>query len=105
MDFDRYQYEASFTMLPSAANYQYLITGLAAEAGEVAGVYAKHVRDETKVNDMRDKLTKELGDVLWFVAMLAELSDVDLAAIAEQNIEKLKSRQARGKLKGSGDER
>jgi len=105
MDFDRYQYEASFTMLPSAANFQYLISGLAAEAGEVAGVYAKHIRDETKMSEMQDKLFKELGDVLWFVAMIAEVADFDMAAVAQANIEKLKDRQQRNKLKGSGDDR
>lgn len=105
MDFDRYQYEASFTMLPSAATFNYLISGLAAEAGEVAGLYAKHIRDETKMADFQIKLSKELGDVLWFVAMIAEQADFDLSKIAEENLEKLKSRQARGKLKGSGDDR
>lgn len=105
MDFDKYQYEASFTMLPSAANFQYLITGLAAEAGEVAGVYAKHIRDDTKMSDFQEKIGKELGDVLWFVAMIAEQADYDLAKIAEANLQKLKDRQARGKLKGSGDDR
>jgi len=105
MDFDRYQYEASFTMLPSAANFQYLISGLAAEAGEVAGVYAKHIRDETKMSEMQDKLFKELGDVLWFVAMIAEVADFDMAAVAQANIAKLKDRQQRNKLKGSGDDR
>ncbi len=105
MDFDRYQYEASFTMLPTAANFQYLVAGLAAEAGEVAGAYAKHIRDETKMSDLQEKMGKELGDVLWFVAMLAEMSDIDMAKIAEQNLEKLKDRQKRNKLKGSGDER
>ena len=105
MDFERYQYEASFTMLPTAANFQYLVAGLAAEAGEVAGVYAKHIRDETRMSDLQDKLSKELGDVLWFVAMLAEVADMDLKIIAEQNLLKLKDRQARNQLKGSGDDR
>lgn len=105
MDFDRYQYEASFTMLPTAANFQYLIAGLAGEAGEVASVYAKHVRDETKMSDMQDKLHKELGDVLWFVAMIAEVADLDMSAIAEANLAKLRDRKERNKLKGSGDDR
>lgn len=48
---------------------------------------------------------KELGDVLWYVAQLASELDLDLQAIADANLEKLLSRQRRGVLSGSGDER
>jgi len=105
MDFDKYQYEATKTLLPSAANLEYLVTGLAAEAGEVAGVYAKYIRDETKYSDLRDNLCKEMGDVLWFLAILSEQLDIDLGAVAAINLQKLRDRQQRNKLKGSGDER
>jgi NTP pyrophosphatase (non-canonical NTP hydrolase) len=62
------------------------------------------VRDsEGLVN--RDSLKKELGDVLWFVAVLAEFYNMDMQDVAIANINKLRSRQERGKLQGSGDER
>jgi NTP pyrophosphatase (non-canonical NTP hydrolase) len=48
---------------------------------------------------------KELGDVLWYVAQVATELGLDLDAIAEGNIEKLLSRQRRGVLSGSGDNR
>ena len=105
MDFDKYQYEASLTALPTAQRLEYLIPGLAAEAGEVAGDYAKFIRDETSVADLHFKLHKELGDVLWFVAQIAEHLNFDLSDIAEANIRKLQDRQKRGVLKGSGNER
>jgi NTP pyrophosphatase (non-canonical NTP hydrolase) len=46
-----------------------------------------------------------LGDVLWFVAVLAEFYNMDMQDVAIANINKLRSRQERGKLQGSGDER
>jgi NTP pyrophosphatase (non-canonical NTP hydrolase) len=105
MDFDKYQYEASLTALPTAQRLEYLIPGLVAEAGEVAGDYAKFIRDETSVADLRGKLVKELGDVLWFIAQIAEQIDVDMSSIASANIIKLQDRQKRGVLKGSGNDR
>jgi NTP pyrophosphatase (non-canonical NTP hydrolase) len=105
MDFDKYQYEAFSYCMPSAANLEYLITGLAAEAGEVAGKYAKYIRDETSRKTLHEDLEKELGDVLWFVAILSEMMGSNLSEIAQMNIDKLESRAKRGVLKGSGDAR
>ena len=50
-------------------------------------------------------MAKELGDVLWYVAQLATELDLDLDEIAARNLEKLLSRQRRGVLSGSGDDR
>ncbi len=50
-------------------------------------------------------MSKELGDVLWYVAQLASELDLDLDEIARENLEKLLSRQQRGVLSGSGDDR
>jgi len=50
-------------------------------------------------------MAKELGDVLWYVAQLATELELDLDEIAHANLDKLLSRQQRGVLSGSGDER
>ncbi|MCW3068345.1 MAG: hypothetical protein JWL67_970 [Solirubrobacterales bacterium] len=50
-------------------------------------------------------MSKELGDVLWYVAQIASELGLDLDQVAEANLEKLLSRQRRGVLSGSGDER
>jgi NTP pyrophosphatase (non-canonical NTP hydrolase) len=50
-------------------------------------------------------MAKELGDVLWYVAQLASELGLELEDIARENLEKLSSRQRRGVLSGSGDER
>ena len=65
------------------------------------------IRDKAGVIDdeIRALLAKELGDVLWYVSQLASEFGLSLDSIADRNIEKLRSRQVRGKLQGSGDER
>jgi NTP pyrophosphatase (non-canonical NTP hydrolase) len=50
-------------------------------------------------------IRKELGDILWFVAAIAEDHGMSLASVAEGNITKLSSRHARGTIQGSGDDR
>ncbi len=92
---------------PREAWLAYPALGLAGEAGEVAEHAKKAIRDDGgSVSDERkDAMTKELGDVLWYVAQIATELGLDLDRIAEQNLQKLLSRQRRGVLSGSGDDR
>jgi NTP pyrophosphatase (non-canonical NTP hydrolase) len=50
-------------------------------------------------------MAAELGDVLWYVANLAGDLGFELEWVAQQNLDKLNSRMARGVIKGSGDYR
>jgi NTP pyrophosphatase (non-canonical NTP hydrolase) len=50
-------------------------------------------------------MARELGDVLWYTTQLASELGLELEEIARGNLEKLFSRQSRGVLSGSGDER
>lgn len=104
MDLNTYQAVAMGTVLPTALNNEYLFSGLAGEAGECCSLNAKAVRDGTP-EDYQAKLKKELGDVLWFVAVLSSHHGISLADVAEENIKKLTSRKERGVLGGSGDDR
>jgi NTP pyrophosphatase (non-canonical NTP hydrolase) len=92
---------------PREAWLAYPALGLAGEAGEVAEHAKKAIRDDAGVlnDERRAAMAKELGDVLWYVAQLASELDLDLNAIAEANLQKLLSRQRRGVLSGSGDDR
>ena len=92
---------------PREAWLAYPALGLAGEAGEVAEHAKKAIRDDRGevTPERRAALTKELGDVLWYVAQLASELELDLDEIAQINLEKLLSRQARGVLSGSGDDR
>jgi len=88
-------------------NLLYPTLGLCGEAGEVAEKIKKMVRDDDGIlsDERREALSKELGDVLWYLAQLATEADLDLDAIAEANLAKLLSRRDRNVLSGSGDDR
>lgn len=88
-------------------DYCYPALGLAEEAGEVAGKYAKAVRDCNGEIDSERKeaIIKELGDVTWFVAELCTTLGVSLEEVMQKNIDKLTSRKERNVLHGEGDNR
>jgi NTP pyrophosphatase (non-canonical NTP hydrolase) len=92
---------------PRSAWLAYPALGLAGEAGEVAEHAKKTIRDDAGAisEERRAAMSKELGDVLWYVAQIATELDLDLERIAQENLDKLLSRQRRGVLSGSGDER
>lgn len=93
---------------PNAANnFVYPALGLVGEAGEVADKLKKVIRDNEGVltDPIREAVAKELSDVCWYVAVLAWELDYTLEEIMQMNIDKLASRQERGVLSGSGDNR
>ena len=102
MTLNEYQELAFNTAMETAKNPAYMISNLTSEAGEVAGKYAKWIRDG--VLDEAG-MQKEAGDVLWQIAGLSTVMGWSLADIASQNLRKLAERQANNTLKGSGDER
>lgn len=113
MDFDGYQKRSRKTAkYPNLGNnFVYPTLGLTGEAGEVADKIKKHLRDDkidtpAKLSlEQKMALSKELGDVLWYVSQLATECGLSLNDIAAENVLKLESRQERGKLGGSGDNR
>lgn len=103
MTMDEYQREARSTAIYRAsAAVIYPAMGLANEAGEVLGKVKKKIRDG--VLD-KEATIKELGDVLWYLAILADDLHTNLSDVAQQNLDKLRSRQERGTLQGNGDNR
>ncbi|MBV9817612.1 MAG: nucleoside triphosphate pyrophosphohydrolase family protein [Solirubrobacterales bacterium] len=88
-------------------NLLYPTLGLCGESGEVAEKIKKMVRDDggALTDERRQALSREMGDVLWYLAQLATEAGLDLGEIAEANLAKLRSRQERAALNGSGDER
>jgi len=108
VELSEYQRRSRLTAgYPREAWLAYPALGLAGEAGEVAEHAKKIIRDdEGRVSDERlEAISKELGDVLWYVAQLATELQLDLDEIAAGNLEKLLSRQRRGVLHGAGDDR
>lgn len=114
VDADEYQttaHEYAFYEIPKVGKtelpFVYPSLGLAEEAGEVAGKFAKAVRDNKgKIDEKtRTLLAKELGDVLWFVSELSYLLGFELSYIMSLNLWKLEDRFRRDVLSGSGDNR
>lgn len=105
--FDAYQRQAETTAkYPRDKGIEYTALGLCGEAGEVAEKVKKAIRgdhdwDATKLQEVKG----ELGDVLWYLAMLATELGFSLDDVAESNLDKLFDRNQRGVIKGDGDAR
>lgn len=107
--FAAYQRESrkTWSEIPTDHPIVYPTLGLANEAGEVAGKIKKIFRDkggQISAED-REALKQELGDVLWYLTQICTELGLTLEEVAEANITKLFSRQARGVIRGDGDTR
>ena len=108
MTFEEFQEISAETAIYSKQwSMMYPALGLAGEAGEVCNKVKKIFRDEDGhlVDEVREALAKELGDVLWYISALATDLDLNLDDIARGNRDKLESRHKRGVIGGSGDNR
>ena len=105
MTFNEYQkFVASIKRYPKEYTMLYPTLGLCGEAGEVAEKVKKHIRDGAKEN-FKENITKELGDVLWYLSALAGDLDITLQDIADTNKAKLEERLKKNTLHGNGDNR
>ena len=106
---DLYENLAGQTAIfPEEKALEYLALGMTSEAGEVAGKVKKLIRDGEDVEGFEMKklaIASEIGDVLWYCAMMAKEVGVPLNDIMKENLKKLHGRKERGTLSGSGDER
>ena len=108
MTLNEYQQKALETAFyPKEYKVIYPALGLTGEAGEVADKVKKIIRDNngTMSKEKAVEIAKEAGDVLWYIATLAHDIGFTLDEIGQMNYEKLHSRQQRGMLGGSGDNR
>jgi NTP pyrophosphatase (non-canonical NTP hydrolase) len=74
--------------------------GMAGEAGEACDDIKKSIFHDTGL-DVR-KITKELGDVLWYIAAICTKLDISLEEVMNRNINKLKNRYPEGFVQGGG---
>ena len=68
--------------------------GLSGEAGEVLDMVKKWVFHEKELD--KEHLKKEIGDVMWYVAMLCESFCFDLDEILQMNVDNLMARYPEG---------
>lgn len=97
MDFDAYQKAALRTASPLTTERDRLLcgqAGLCGESGEVADIIKKFAFHGHPLD--RDKVAKELGDVMWYISLLSDAIGMTMGQIAALNIEKLKARYPDG---------
>jgi NTP pyrophosphatase (non-canonical NTP hydrolase) len=101
MDFDRYQKEALRTdRVPSrqdsgdALSLIVPMLGLAGETGQLLSEYKKHLRDGEAHRLFKERVSEELGDLLWYIANVASKFDLTLNEIAAANLAKVTARWA-----------
>jgi NTP pyrophosphatase (non-canonical NTP hydrolase) len=97
MNFDEYQQHALRTagkQETKAERYCMASMGLSGEAGETTD-YMKKVVFHGHPLDV-DRVKKEIGDVLWYAAVLADACGLKLSEIAEANVDKLRKRYPEG---------
>lgn len=108
MTFTYYQEQAHSTAVyphkDATQSLSYVTLGLANEAGEVAGEIKKLIRDDNEemTPERYDKIVKEMGDVLWYLAELCTVLPIatSLESVARTNLDKLQQRKLSNTLKG-----
>lgn len=113
MTFDDYQKQALTTAHVDPQHAGTLMEntiwalGIIGEAGEVAEKWKKIVAyKEGKITDEdRAELKKELGDVVWYIAVMAHGLGLSFDEVMQLNVKKLQDRQKRNVIKGQGDNR
>jgi len=106
MNMDDYQRRAHTTsVVPYGYEHMYSVLGLAGEAGEVAQIMKRAIRDSMPDDVLIAKMRDELGDCLWYIAEAAGAFGFNLSDIAQANLDKLAGRQSRGVIHGEGGER
>lgn len=68
--------------------------GLAGEAGEVSDIIKKWIFHEKRLNE--EHLKKELGDVMWYIALICDSFGFSLDEILQMNVNKLMARYPDG---------
>ena len=101
MDFNSYQKEALRTdRVPArdgandGASLIVPMLGLAGETGQLLSEYKKHLRDGEAHRLFKERVSEELGDLLWYIANVASKFDLSLSDIAAANLAKVNQRWA-----------
>lgn len=113
MNFNDYQKQALTTAYTSSSYTDTLmdktiwVMGIAGESGEVVEKWKKIVayKDGELAGEDIQNLKKELGDIIWYIAVFAHSLGLEFDDIIQMNVDKLKDRKNRGVIKGAGDNR
>jgi NTP pyrophosphatase (non-canonical NTP hydrolase) len=67
--------------------------GVAGEAGDIAGCIKKTFSHN---NDQRSGIRENIGDTMWYAAMICNYFGWNMDSVLKENIEKLKKRHPKG---------
>lgn len=97
MEANEYQRLAMITLNMELTKKDMLVNGvmgLNGESGEVIDIVKKHLFQGHDLD--KEKIIKELGDVMWYVAEVCSSLDISLDEVLKQNIDKLQKRYKNG---------
>jgi len=79
------------------------VIGISTEAGEMLSNLKKALfyGNEVDINNLKE----EIGDVLWYIAILSNELDISIETLMEQNIRKLQARYPEKFSKDASDNR
>lgn len=95
MEFSQYQQAALRTDQPAVPGTDPVVVpmlGILGEAGSIATAYKKQLRDGAAFRHAKHQLRQDLGDILWYVAVLADRFDLDLDDVAIASLVKAADR-------------
>lgn len=95
MDFKQYQEAAAATRKSpqqEGADLFVSLLGLAGETGQLLSEYKKALRDGPSHELHKRRVSEELGDLLWYLSSVADLFDLSLDEVAQENVAKVKAR-------------
>jgi len=104
MNFNEFQKECKRTANPNLTYSQAALNwalGISGEAGEYCELIKKSEFHGKMLN--KDDAKRELGDILYYVAMAATNLGIDLSSVAQANIDKLMARYPNGFVEGGGN--
>lgn len=90
MEFNEYQKKANKTLLGNEQVLTNCALGLAGESGQVVNLVKNYTFRGADLD--KEQLTKEMGDVLWYLSQVAQWTDIPFEEVAQKNIKDLAKR-------------
>jgi NTP pyrophosphatase (non-canonical NTP hydrolase) len=92
MDFNEYLIQSERTLVQKGKDLNLLhgAIGISTEAGEILDAFKRHIYYGKELDVVNIK--EEIGDIMWYVAILCRELNLNMEDILQTNIDKLKAR-------------